>query len=141
MANRAIPLHVAADAGADVALRLPGVVPRGPWTVGPLRLWWVESPPLRVVRESSGEGHPGALMAAQAERLLAVAARAFLLILAGRNRVHVEPIVRVNAARADSAVVAVGAVLLAVTVGAKAAVVARDLLVAKDPIWTVPGVV
>jgi len=141
MANRAVPLHVAADAGADVALRLPGVVARCSRTVGPLRLRWVEPPPLRVVRERSGGGHPSALMAAQAERLLAVAAGAFLLILAGRDWVHVEPIVRVNAARADSAVVAVGAVLFAVAVGAKAAVIARDLLVAKDPIWTVPGVV
>lgn len=137
MAHRAISLDVAADAGIEVALGLPGVVTGAPWTVRPHDLGRVEAPALGGIGERAGQGEAEALMAGQTKRLLAMAAGALLLVLASRDGVHAEPVVRMNAAWSNSTIVAVGAVFLAMAVGAEAAVVPRHQLVALDPIRTV----
>ncbi len=100
----------------------------------------MEATPLDQIGDRPRERDASALMAGQTERLLAVATRAFLLIFAGGHRVHLEPVVGVDAPRAHAAVMAISAVFFAVAVAAKATVVARDQLVPLDPIRAVPRV-
>src|SRR4051794_38524366 len=120
MADRAITLDVTADAGADISLCLPSVMTRRTRAVGPLRLRWMEAPALDRVGEWARHADPEPLVAAQAKRLVAMAARALLLIFARSDGMHAEPIIGVNAARSNPAVVAISTVFLAVAIGAKA---------------------
>jgi len=139
--NGAVALDVAADASADVALRLPGVVARRAGAIGPLRLGGVEAAALREIGEWAGHGDAQTLVAGQAKRLVAMAARALLLIFAGRHRVHAEPVVGMDAPRPDSPIMTIGARFLRVAIGAKARVVSGYGLVPFDPIRTMARVV
>ena len=86
-------------------------------------------------------GDADAHVAVEAEALLAVAALALLRLHARLDGVHVQVVVRVDAARAHAAVVAVGAEVLLVAVGAELRVVGGDRLVALDEVGRVLGVV
>ena len=114
---------------------------RGARAVGPLGLGWVETAALGQIAERTGHRDAHALVAAQAKRLVPMAAGTFLLVFAGGHGVHAEPIIGVDLARSDSTIVAIGARLFAVTVGAEAAVVAGHDLVPFDPIRTVTRIV
>src|SRR5437899_3081677 len=70
----------------------------------------------------------------EAEALLLMAARALRIVLPRRNRVHRDPVVRVNRARAHLPVVAVGTEPFGVAVGAEPAVVGGHSLVALDEV-------
>src|SRR5207249_457953 len=89
-----------------------------------------------LVAGNVGPAHrdAGALVAREAEALLLVAARAARVVLSGRNRVHRDPVVRVDLSGAHFAVVAVGAVALGVAIGAEGGVVGGDALVAVEPV-------
>ena len=80
-------------------------------------------------------------MALEAEALLLVAALALDRRHARLDRVHRDVVARVDRVGAHFAVVAVGAVVLAVAVRAELRVVPGDLAVAEDPVGTVLGVV
>ena len=137
MAHGAVPLDVAADTRIQVALRFPAMVPSAARTVGPHRPRWVEAPALGGVAMGPGHRDAGALMAGNAEALLVMTAGAGRTVLTGCDGMQIQPVIRMHAAWADPAIVAIGAVVLAVAVGAKTAVRARDQLVALDPIGPV----
>ena len=139
--NRAVAFDMATHAGADVSFGLPSVMPGRPRAVCPFGFRRMEASAPGRVRERPGHRDAGPLVAGQTKRLLAMAARALLLIFPGRDGMHVQPVVRVNATGTNPAVVAVGTVFLAVTIAAEAAVVTSDGLVSQDPIGPMPGVV
>src|SRR4051812_33572589 len=98
MADRAVALDMAADAGADVPLCLPSVMAGRPRPVGPLRLGWVEPAALGQVAKRPGHRDAHTLVAGQTEGLISMAAATFLLVFPGDHRVHAEPIIGVHPA-------------------------------------------
>ena len=135
--DRAVAFDVTADAGADVSFCFPGVVAGRARAVRPLRFRRMKAAAIGGVRKRPRHGDAGALMAGQAKGLLAVAARAFLLVFARRDGMHRDEVVRVHIARTHAAVVTIGAILFAVAIAAEAAVVAGDEFVPIQPIRTV----
>src|SRR5690349_10954356 len=90
VAGDAIALHVAAHASVEVALGFPGVVTRATWRFGPDRRWRMEATSLSDVADRTRHRDARALMAAETERLLLVAARAGGVVLARRDGVHAQ---------------------------------------------------
>src|SRR5262245_48174574 len=97
MTGRAITLDVAADASVQVALSFPGVVAGAARPVRPGGLRWVEAAAAHGVAGRTGERDTGALVTTEAKRLLLVAARTRGVVLAGRDGVQVEKVVRMDA--------------------------------------------
>ncbi len=137
MAHGAVPLDVATDARIQVALRFPAMVPGAARTVGPHRPRRVEAPALGGVAMGTGHRDAGALVAGNAEALLVMTAGAGGTVLAGCDGMQIQPVIRMHAPWPDAPIVTIGAVILAVAVGAKPAVRARDQLVAFNPIGPV----
>src|SRR6202041_971897 len=131
---------VARDALVQVLLRFEGVVAGLAGRIAPDLLRGMEAAALPDARRAA-HGDAQALVASEAEALLLVAALALHGGHARLDRVHRDEVVRVDRPRAHLAVVAVGAEVLAVAVGAELGVVRGDLAVAEDPVGPVLGVV
>src|SRR6185503_6927982 len=96
-------LGVARDAGVEVALGLPGVVLRSARRRRPHLGRQVEAAAGEAVAARRGAGDAGAAVAVRADRLLLMARDAARVVLPRRLRVHREPVVGVDLARAHLA--------------------------------------
>jgi len=144
----AVSLGVTAHARVQVALRFPGVVHGRAGWVGPeppgaarVRVGRVKAAAPGKRRIRTGFGHSGALMAADAERLQAVTARAVRIELAGRDFVHADPVIRMHFSVPHAAVVTLDTIVFGVAARAKLTVGAGYAFVPLDPIGAVPGIV
>ena len=140
MATCAVTFDVAAHTRIEIALRFEGMVIGFSRRVAPLALLGVESTAVAKIGRATHR-YARALVAVDAERLLAMAARASLRCLARLDCVHVQVVVRVNAARPNASVVAICAVLLRVALRAYLRVRARNLFVPFDKVGRMAGVV
>ena len=132
--GRAVALNVTARAGVDVSLCFPGVVRGGTWRVRPQVGRRVKATAPREVGVGTAHGDARPLVAADAERLLAVTARTARAVLTGRHGVHADPVVGMDLARPNPTVMTVSAEARLVTGCAQLTVVARHLLVPLDPV-------
>src|SRR5205809_240809 len=101
MALGAIPFGVAADASHHVSLRFPGVVSGAPRGVRPYGSRRMKAALALRIAEGAGSRDASALVTRDAKRLGSVTARTIRVALPGGHGVHRNPVVRVDAPRAD----------------------------------------
>lgn len=134
VAHRAIALGVAAHAGVEVALCLPCVMSLPAISkVG--KTGRMKAMAVLAIRPAHGD--TGSLMAGETEALLVVTTRAARVVLEGRDGMHREPVVRVEGALPDLAVVTVGAEVLRMTARAELRVVGGDEAVSDQEVGRV----
>ena len=135
-----VGLGVAGDARGEISLCLERVVARLARRIAPDALRGVKS---RGAMRAPGAALADAksLVAGYAEALLPVAAGASLGLHQGLDRVQVQVVGRMNRAHPNPSVVAVGAEVFFVAIGAKLRVRAGRTLVALHKIRAVLGVV